>query len=234
VREVEQMIKVDFDNQVVKGRDLYEALEIKERFSVWASRQKAVFGDEITSVGSPTEVQNNGGIQIRELEDFVVSVDNAKHICLMCKTDKGKACRDYLIKICDAWNTPEQVMARALKLADRTISDLKLQIEEQKPLVDFANHVTQSADTVDALTLAKLANSENINIGRTKLFEWLRKHKVLMKNNLPYQKYIDAGLMRVVETTKEIAYGSKVFQKTVFTGKGQAWVIEKLRNYYQE
>jgi anti-repressor protein len=228
------MIKVDFDNQVVKGRDLYEALEIKERFSVWASRQKAVFGDEITSVGSPTEVQNNGGIQIRELEDFVVSVDNAKHICLMCKTDKGKACRDYLIKICDAWNTPEQVMARALKLADRTISDLKLQIEEQKPLVDFANHVAESADTIDASTLARLAKDEHIDIVRNKLITWLKEKGVLMSNRLPYQKFIDRGLMNVVEVTKQTAYGTQLHQKTVFTGKGQIWVIEKLKREYKK
>lgn len=36
--------------------------------------------EEMTSVLMPTEVQNNGGVQIRELQDYIVSVDTAKHL----------------------------------------------------------------------------------------------------------------------------------------------------------
>ena len=46
--------------------------------------------DEMTSVLTPPEVQNNGGVQIRELQDYIVSVDTAKHICLISRTEKGK------------------------------------------------------------------------------------------------------------------------------------------------
>ena len=83
-----KIIAVNYDTQTVSLRDLHESLEIKERFSAWTERIKVIFGDELTSVGKPTEVQNNGGIQIRKLEDYITSVDNAKHICLMCKTEK--------------------------------------------------------------------------------------------------------------------------------------------------
>lgn len=51
---MEEIIKVNQDNMTVSGRDLHEALGIKERFSLWAERQKAVFGEEITTVGVPT------------------------------------------------------------------------------------------------------------------------------------------------------------------------------------
>lgn len=229
---MEQMIKVDFDNQTISARDLHKGLEVTDRFSRWFERMVAYgFTENVdfTSVKSSTLV-NNGAE--REIQDFDLSVDMAKHICMVQRTEKAKQVRQYLIDLEKAWNTPEQVMARALKLADRTINELTAKIEEQKPLVDFANHVAQSADTVDASTLARLANDEDIDIGRNKLIRWLKEHKVLMSNNLPYQKYIDAGLMKVVETTKETVYGSKVFQKTVFTGKGQMWVIEKLRQHY--
>lgn len=81
--------------------------------------------DEMTNVLTPTEVQNNGGVQIRELQDYIVSVDTAKHICLMRRTEKGKQCRQYFIDLEKTWNTPEQVIARALKVTGQTIDMLK-------------------------------------------------------------------------------------------------------------
>ncbi len=79
-----EIIKVDLDTQTVSVRDLYGALEIKERFSVWADRLINYFGkEEMTSVLIPTEVQNNGGVQVRELQDYIVSIETAKHICPM-------------------------------------------------------------------------------------------------------------------------------------------------------
>lgn len=90
-----EIIRVNHDGEqpTVSARDLYGALEIKERFSAWAERLLNYFGnEEMTNVLTPTEVQNNGGMQIRELQDYIVSVDTAKHICLMSRTEKGKQC----------------------------------------------------------------------------------------------------------------------------------------------
>lgn len=227
---MEQLIKIDADNQTVSARDLHEALKAKTRFNDWFKRIcEYGFIEGVDFYSKMSKTNENGG---RPATEYEVTIDMAKQICMIQRSDIGMKVRQWFIDLEKAWNTPEQVMARALKLADRTINELTVKIEEQKPLVDFANHVAQSADTVDASTLARLANDENIDIGRNKLIRWLKEHKVLMSNNLPYQKYIDAGLMKVAETTKETVYGSKVFQKTVFTGKGQMWVIEKLRQHY--
>lgn len=223
----------DADEPKVSARELHKALGIEKRFSAWfeTNSQGFVLGEDFTSVLSGTVV-NNGAY--RELEDYDLSVDMAKHICLMSRTDKGKQCRQYLIDLEKAWNTPEQVMARALKIANKSIEDLKIKITEQKPLVDFAVHVSQSKDTIDMNEMSKIAKSENIDIGRNRLISWLKEKKILMDNNTPYQTYIERGYFDVIEVKKDTSYGARVFPKTVITGKGQIWIVEKLRAEYQK
>lgn len=116
---------------------------------------------------------------------------------------------------------------------DKIIKKQKERIKEQKPLVDFAIHVSQSKDTIDMDEMVKIAQGENINIGRNRLIKWLKEKKILKDNRTPYQTFIDRGYFDVVETKKETMYGTMIFPKTVITGKGQLWVIEKLREEYK-
>lgn len=234
---MDEILKVNYDTEqpTISARELHAALKIEKRFSAWfeTNSQSFVEGDDFTSVLKGTEVQNNGGVQIRKLQDYEISVDMAKHICLMSRTEKGKQCRQYLIDLEKAWNTPEQVMARALKLADKTIKTLEMTIEEQRPLVDFANKVSDSSNLIDMGKMAKLLKDEHINIGRNRLFDWLRKKEILMKNNMPYQRYIDSGYFQIKESVYETAYGTKTQQTTYVTGRGQIYITEKLRKEYK-
>ena len=110
--------------------------------------------------------------------------------------------------------------------AKEAIAPLLQKIEEDKPYTDFAKHVTESSDTVDVGEFAKIVKNENIEIGRNRLFAWLRENKYLMNNNIPYQKYIENRYFEVAEITKETAYGTKIFTKTLITGKGQVMLVE--------
>ena len=56
----------------------------------------------------------------------------------------------------------------------------------------------------------------------------------MQNNNTPYQTYIERGYFEVVEVKKDTVYGARVFPKTVITGKGQIWIVEKLRAEYQK
>lgn len=141
-----ELLKINFETEepTVSARDLHEALGIKERFSLWFSRYSDVFENEVDyqSVGKPTVV-NNGAK--RTIDDYLLSTDMAKHISMMTKTEKGKEMRQYFIDLEKAWNTPEQIMARALKMADRTIESVKAQckflgeqvIEQQKIITSY-------------------------------------------------------------------------------------------------
>lgn len=119
---------------------------------------------------------------------------------------------------------------------NRIIEKQSKQIEEEKPLVEFAEHVTDSTNAIDVSELAKIANKEHINIGRNRLMQWLRDNGYIMSNqghkNQPYQQYINLGLFKVVEYTYKTPYGMQTGFKTLVTGKSQVYFIEKLRKLF--
>ena len=155
------LINVNFDKQTVSARELHEALGIEKRFSAWfeTNSQGFVEGEDFTSVPTSTVV-NNGAL--RELDDYQCSIDMAKHICLMSRTDKGKMIRQYFIELEKAWNTPEQIMARALRVADEKIKSLSQEIvsmtyriEEMQPKASYYDEILNSKDTVLVTQIAK-------------------------------------------------------------------------------
>lgn len=223
-----ELVKVNFENQTVSARDLHDALGATERFSVWIQRYLPNFieGEDYTSVSKLTVV-NNGAE--RELEDYSLTIDTAKHICLMSRTEIGKQCRTYLIDLEKAWNTPEQVMARALKLADETIKSLTVDVERMKPKEEFFDAVTDSKDAIPMANVAKVLGFKDI--GRNNLFKILREEKILQPNNIPYQEYIDRGYFRVVEQRYDKPYGEVGINiKTLVFQKGIDFIRKLLIN----
>lgn len=213
-----EIIAVNTDTQTVSARELHKGLCIEKRFSAWfeTNSQNFIEGEDFTSVLTSTVV-NNGAE--RELQDYALSVDMAKHICLMSRTEKGKEVRQYLIDLEKAWNTPEQVMARALKLADQTITNLKLTVAEMKPKADFFDAVADSKSAIPMNEVAKVLGVRGY--GRNNLFEFLRDEGILDRNNIPYQRYVDCGWFRVIEQAytkngeKHINFKTLVYQKGV-------------------
>lgn len=122
-----------------------------------------------------------------------------------------------------------EVVTAYNKLVEIEKAPLIQTIEEQKPLVSFANTVANFSDSIDMNEMAKLCKKEEINIGRNRLFSILREEKILMANNNPYQKFIDNGYFELVETTKTTSYGDKLFTKTMVKGKGQIKIVELLK-----
>jgi anti-repressor protein len=234
------LIPINYDGEqpTVSARALHTGLEISRRFSVWfeTNSQGFVENEDYTSVLSGTVV-NNGAH--REIQDYSLSVDMAKHICLMSRTEKGKQIRQYFIDLEKAWNTPEQIFARALKMADREIEKLKSNnasliedVQRMKPKEIFADAVSASNTSILIGELAKLLKQNGIETGQRRLFTWMRDNGYLIKSgsskNMPTQKSMELGLLEIKEGSYINGAGVNVTTKTPkVTGKGQQYFINK-------
>ena len=112
------------------------------------------------------------------------------------------------------------------------INQLNERIRHDKPLVEFANQVSNTDNLIDMNEMAKLARAERISIGRNRLYAVLRGMGILMTDNLPYQKYIDRGYFKVKESVFKTSARTKTYRQTYVTGKGQLFVIGLLKKYY--
>ena len=232
-----ELVKVNFDTQTVSARELHEQLHIKTAFKDWFPRMTEYgFEEGIDFCSKLSETSEKGG---RPSKDADISVDMAKQICMIQRTPEGKAVRQYLIDLEKAWNTPEQVMARALKLADQTIDKLKsdnkaliADNERMKPKEIFADAVSTSHTSILIGDLAKLICQNGVQIGQKRLFEWLRENGFLVKSgsskNMPQQRYVERGLFEVKESSVQNPDGSvRITKTTKVTGKGQIYFVNK-------
>lgn len=233
----EEIMSVNFDSQTVSARELHNRLNIKTRFNDWFKRMteyEFVDGTDFYSKKSKTS-ETNG----RPQTDYEITVDMAKQICMLQRTPEGREVRQYLIDLEKAWNTPEQVMARALKIANKQIDDLKnnnlmleRKIEADKPKTIFADAVSTSHTSILVGDLAKLICQNGVKIGQKRLFEWMRENNFLIKSgssrNMPQQRYVENGLFEVKESNVQNPDGSvRITRTTKVTGKGQLYFVNK-------
>lgn len=126
----------------------------------------------------------------------------------------------------------DQMIAQALIILQRRIQDANKEIARLKPAAEFAYQICSSKDAIDIGNCAKVLNR---NIGRNNLFEFLRNRKVLQQDNITYQKYIDSGYFRVIETKYTIPSGeTKISLKTLVLQKGVAYINKLLREKENE
>ena len=120
-----------------------------------------------------------------------------------------------------------EIMARALMIAQRTIEQKDALLEMQKPKVRFAEAVTGSDDSILIGELAKLITQNGYEIGRTRLFDWLRRNGYLFKNSTePIQKWVEKGLFETKVSLIHTHHGEHEVLTTKVTGKGQRYFID--------
>lgn len=226
-------VTVKGDQQLVSARDLYNELGVKTRFSQWAKQNFKHFreGIDFSSVVTTTQQNQYGGT--KEIQDYALIIEMAKHLAMMSGTEKGYQVRDYFIKVEQAWNSPEMVMKRALEIANAKVKALESQNAEMKPKALFADAVSVSDTSILVGELAKLLKQNGVEIGQNRLFAWLRQNGYLISRkgtdyNMPTQKSMNLGLFKIKETSIQHSDGHVTVNKTPkVTGKGQQYFINK-------
>ena len=238
-------INYNEDQPTVSARELHEQLHIGTKFTTWFDRMKEYGFTEGNEFFPKTgETSENGG---RPSVDYDITVDMAKQICMIQRTPEGKAVRQYLLDLEKAWNSPDQVMSRALKMADRTINNLKEtnaklleDTARMKPKEIFADAVSASHTSILIGALAKIVSQNGVQIGQNRLFAWMRENGYLITRrgadyNMPTQRAMEMKLFEVRERTVNKPNGSSMITRTtLITGKGQQYFINKLLNNGQQ
>lgn len=193
----------------VSVKALAEILDVSE-----ATIKRAV--EKVRSLLGGVETNSQGGYLLNEEQVTIVKNEIAKHHNLQSRQ----------IDSVSTELEENQIIASAMAILQARNEELKKQNEKLLPAANFAYQLCSSKDTIEIGECAKVLNK---NIGRNRLFEFLRNSNVLQSNNIPYQKYIDAGYFRVIESKYVTPNGeTKISLKTVVFQKGVAYINKLL------
>lgn len=237
---MEELIKVTIkgDQQLVSARDLYKGLEIKRRFSAWVEQNFKDFEETIdfTSVPGSTVVGNGA---VKPIQDYAVTIDMAKQLCMMSHTELGKKYRHYFIELEKKWNDPMEIVKRGYAILQNENAQLRIVNEKMKPKALFADAVSTAKTNILIGELAKIlkangvdhitVSGKQVTMGQNHFFQWLRENGYLIKRkgtdyNAPTQMAMNKKLFKVKESTSINADGTTRINKTTkVTGIGQQY-----------
>lgn len=124
------------------------------------------------------------------------------------------------------------ILAKAVRILNRTLEQKDELLEAQRPKVDFANAVTTGDGCILMSELAKLLTRNGYPTGRTRLFRWMRENGYIFKRSTePIQKWVEQGLFATSVTVIKTHHGTEERVTTKVTGKGQEYFLSKLRKF---
>lgn len=239
-----ELLKINYEAEqpTVSARDLHEQLNIKTAFKDWFPRMcEYGFEEGKDFCSKMSETSSKGG---RPSKDADISIDMAKQICMIQRSPEGKQIRQYFIDLEKAWNTPEQIMARALKMANRSIESLKDRckflgeqvVEQQQIITELqpkANYVDMILQSKSLVTITQIAKDYGMS-GR-KLNKILKELKIQYKVGgqwVLYSKYQNGGYVhsRTIDITRTDGRADVTMQ-TEWTQKGRLFLYEELKKH---
>ena len=147
-----ELLKVNYDSEqpTVSGRELHEFLEIGTKYADWFKRMVEYGfeeGKDYVTCFSNLGSEMHGG---QNKQDHELTIPMAKELCMLQRNEKGKQARQYFLKVEEAWNSPEMIMERALKLSNArvrellgSVSELKVENQIMKPKADYFDELVE-------------------------------------------------------------------------------------------
>lgn len=227
---MEAIIKINQDNdgnQVVSARDLHSFLEVETPFRKWIDRMfEYGFEENLDYVRVDKNVRGN------EAKEYALTLDTAKEISMLQRSDKGKAARQYFIecekKLREA--TPKlsrRELALMVIQQEDKIEQLQTENNKLKPRSEFVDLVF---NTTDLIKMSEVAKVLDLPYGRNTLFEKLREKEVLFKNrNEPMQHLVNKGYFKLKEVSIQRSDKSIMIRmQTLVTQKGLGYIAKVL------
>jgi len=223
--------------QAVSGRALHAFLEVQSNYTTWFARMTE-YGLMEGPDFLPVLEESTGG---RRGVDHILTLDAAKEIAMIQRTDKGKQARAYFIEVEKRFRSGVQLgipqsYAEALRAHADEVErrqELEAKAKADAPKVLFADSVAASKSTILVGDLAKILKANGIEVGANRLFERLREDGYLIRRrgadwNMPTQRSMELGLFEIKETAVTHSDGHITVNKTPkVTGKGQQYFINR-------
>lgn len=211
---------------MVNARELHERLESGWHFADWIKERIEKYGFIEGEDFFRISGKSTGG---RPTNDYYLKLDAAKEIAMVENNEQGRAIRKYFIAV-EKKAREMFAVPKSLPEALRMAAELAEQIENQKPLVAFAETCSASQDSVLIRELAKIVSKQGVNIGEKRLYKKLRDWGLIFpRSTEPYQEYVDRGYFEVTQSAKDTSKGTRVFKTTRVTPKGQIYIVDRLK-----
>ena len=245
----EIIIAVNFENDrpTVSGRELHAALEVKTSYKDWFPRMCEygfVEGKDFNPL-KIEQVQIEGKRRVKRIvADHQLTIDMAKELCMIQRTEIGKRCREYFLEIEKKWNSPDAIIARALLIANHQLQITRGQntqllevnnaqaekIKSLLPKASYYDYVLNAEGLMPISTIAKDYGKSSIWLNK-----WLHEHGVQYRQGkvwLLYQKYADMGYVKSKTYTVSDENGTISARiLTCWTQKGRLMIYELLKEH---
>ncbi|MEJ6075471.1 phage antirepressor KilAC domain-containing protein [Lactobacillus johnsonii] len=228
-------IKVENDQQLLSARDLHKGLGLKRQFTDWVKQNFKDFEENTDFVFTPQSVNMpNGGT--KQIKDYFLTIDMAKQLCLMSRTEKGKQYRKYLIEVERKWNDPQEVVKRGYAILQNENTQLKLENKNLTVQLEESNKKASYLDiilgTPDALAITQIA--ADYGYGAVNFNKLLKQVGIQHKVNgqwILYKVYMGKGyVVSQAFTFKDHLGKDRSKTTTYWTQKGRKLIYDVLKD----